>query len=652
MKHNITYYVVSLGVSLYLPTAKGQSSQIEKSLEPGRIQSRIQREIGRLEVDQTVKLLDVDLFDGLSAAVKYKYEVEPSFKGDFHLRMDRWILDTQLRPGDILEEFYNTRVGVTIEKGAQVLFIRPFKSKLDSMTALPYTPKQIPFTAKKVASELQVGDFVSLTSKLNFIASASTLAMGMTSIGSAATHYMISGEFQIHVLKRSDHEVRLKLIGLRKKQTGFGARIGFTSDDFKVTGLRVVDRRIEKLFDATDIFRMKLEKSKSNILLVDYFLDLNVPEVANAYDSVLNQFFTLKSVGLSNPFLSNSDLSDKLISDLTPLETLYDNQRLFEEAKQTVKRVFKGKNDINVQLDSSFKFGVLLFSLGQDRQYVENGLTSLDSEDQPSYFRYHTFQRLKRASAFFSFWKTESLSRASILLSSDKNMAIKEIKDIIFEWDYRDKKLSPSEFRMIQDAVRQNIPQRLYSQIDWSPWLPKKQRVNARIVMGSVLHPEALNYVGVSGFEGLKRSLESYLREIPAPEASPSNSFPVTHEDDRDHRDVVQKYQEDIFTISLKLSQVFDSRGQVTPEEKSKAFADLRFNNLFIEIGPGFLISLLPQDKLHELLFFKFSVVADNEPPIHFEWGEVQDRRVYQAVTYIRAVLSERSHDLVIEYAR
>jgi hypothetical protein len=61
---------------------------------------------------------------------------------------------------------------------------------------------------------------------------------------------------------------------------------------------------------------------------------------------------------------------------------------------------------------------------------------------------------------------------------------------------------------------------------------------------------------------------------------------------------------------------------------------------------------MLPREKLSDMLHIKLSLVADQEQPIQFEWGEERDAKIIQTVTYIGAVLSQRSTDLLLELAR
>jgi hypothetical protein len=293
-----------------------------------------------------------------------------------------------------------------------------------------------------------------------------------------------------------------------------------------------------------------------------------------------------------------------------------------------------------------------LFSIGQNKQYVENVLTSWDKTEVATYHRLHTFQRVKKSSAFFAFWKTENRFIASALFDADKDLNILDLRDIIFEWEYRDKDLSHREFRMIRGAVKQNFPKSLYDQIDWSPWEEfKKQRVKARVLITSVLYPEALRALGNISIDRLKQDFENYLRSIPTPRASPTLSDQTPEELYR-NLDIVEKYREDIYSIVVRLEKIFDQSGTVTALEKSEAWASLRFSELFIEVGLGFLLSLLPEEHLSDLIYSKFSLVADEEKPINYEHGQARDTNVYQAASYIRAVLSERNVDLALELAR
>lgn len=646
--------ILSLALATFTPTANADTlphpdSELAESLVPESLESRIRREIARLEIRQSFKFFDGELFDGVTAGLKYRYELEPSFKGDYHLRMDRWEIEAALRPGDLLDDYGKVRIGLNIERGAEVLFIRPFKSKGDSAKALPYTPARIPFTAEKALKELEVGEIVALQSELNFVVGARTIADQMSVPVSVATHYIISGEFQVHVVKKSKNEVRLKLIGLRQNRFRFGGSIGWGENDFKVTGVKIVDRRLEKWFDATEVFKLSTQKSKANIVMVDYVLNLTEPEVAKAYESVMNSVFTLKATGLSNPL--GQEKGENLISDITPLERIFERQRSIDEDNRIVNRIFKGRNDIQLQEDTSLQFGVLVFKIGAKRQYIENILTAIEEDESRSYYRLHTFQQIDKSSAFFGYWRKENLMRASILFDANEDLEINGLRNIVFEWDHRDKKLSNRDQRALKDSIRQNIPEPVYNLINWDNWKEKKSRVNGRVLMTSMIHPDALKQIGSRGYSEIRKAFEAYLLSIPAPKAVPNDM----HQDPDmmpSNPTVVDIYENDIHEISIRMEEIFNESLILSYADRAAAFGALRNNELFLEVGAGFILHLLPLESLGQYLYFKLSVVADKEAPINFEWGQPQDRRIYDAAAYIRAVLSQRSVDLAIEAAK
>ena len=61
---------------------------------------------------------------------------------------------------------------------------------------------------------------------------------------------------------------------------------------------------------------------------------------------------------------------------------------------------------------------------------------------------------------------------------------------------------------------------------------------------------------------------------------------------------------------------------------------------------------MLPPGDLEKLLYFKLTVTADKTPALNFEYGELKDRKMYDAAAYIQAVLNNRDVDMAIQRAR
>lgn len=624
-------------------------SAVGESLKRKTVIGKIRDRIASLDVSLKVDLLEAEIFEGVNTALRYRYEFEPSYKGDYHLRMDRWTLDTDVNVGDMIKQAERGfRIGLNLKHGTEVLFVRSFKKKSDAIKAIPYPFWNLPFNAEDISEKLEIGDFVSFTAAMNVVFDASTLPFTVTPVV-LSTHYLMSGDFQVHLFRKNKDQVVLKIIALRKKEKGFGVSAGFARG-YKIFGLRVVDRRIEKWTNITEIFQLSMASTKSNLLMVDYTLDLRDSRVRDAYDGLVTSMYELNTLSIGNPFDSNTELSDKLISDITPFETIFATERLRANNLRTVDRNFKGKNDVDENSKTGFRFGALLFRFARDVQYTENALTSVDQNEIKNYFRLHTFQRTATNSWWFSYYKSESVSRSSMLFEADQELKIKSLKDIVFEWDYRDKSLEDDEFMMIQNAVKQAVPPSVYGKINWGDWTANREYNNARFLYRMVLNPKALTSVTGMHLGRVFDLLNAYILTIPEPTADSIDPFKDEETRRQMRQTVLEKYSYDLLNISHWLSQVFDLT--ISNDERAKAFAELRFNNLFIEIGPGFLVSLLPQADLQNYVYFNIVLTADDMKPMPFEYGKVPDRKLWDAASYIRAVLDSRDTDLAIQLAR
>lgn len=624
-------------------------SAVASSLKRKTVIGKIRDRIASLDVSLKADLLEAEVFEGVNTALRYRYEFEPSYKGDYHLRMDRWTLDTDVNVGDMIKQAAKDfKIGLNLKHGTEVLFVRAFKQKSDAIKAIPYPFWNLPFNAEDISEKLEVGDFVSFTAAMNVVVGASTLPFSVNPV-ELSTHYLISGDFQVHLFRKNKDQVILKLIALRKKEKAFSVSAGFAKGH-KILGLRVVDRRIESWTNITEIFKLSMSSTKSNLLMVDYTLDLRDSRVRDAYDGLITSMYELNTLSIGNPFDSNADLTDKLISDITPFEAIYATERLRANNVRTIDRNFKGKNDVDENSKSGYRFGALLFRFARDVEYTENALTSVDQNEITNYFRLHTFQRTTTNSWWFSYYKSESVSRSSLMFEADKNLKIKALKDIVFEWDYRDKSLEEDEFMMIQNAVKQAVPPSVHGKINWGDWTANREYDNARFLYRMVLSPKALTSVTNMDFGRIFEHLNAYILTIPEPTADSIDPFKDDEMRRQMRQTVLDKYKFDLLNIAHWMSQVFDLTK--TNEERAKAFAELRFNHLFIEIGPGFMVSLLPQADLQNYVYFNIVLTADDMKPMPFEYGKVPDRKLYEAASYIRAVLDSRDTDLAIQLAK
>lgn len=623
----------------------------EVPYETPDLSTKIVRELARLEISGGLDLVDLNLFDGVNASLKYRYENEPSYTGAFHLRSDLWRVNVDVQPGQLLADIDNQRFGLGFNKGTEILFIRPFKSKKDSLIALPYHLNRLPLTADRVLDRLQIGDLVVLNSYLNLAVSAKSLPTPKQVTAHLATHYIVSGEFQIHITKRSDTQVQVKLIMAKTKSAGVNATIGFPKDTFKVTGLKIVNRRIERLFDATEFFQFNVGLSSGQMLLMDYFMDLKHKDIAKLYDQIFNKFYTLKVFNFSNPFKSFAQSTHDFITDLTMIDEVVASEQLRPVADRRIEKQFNIFNEVAFQIDQSIKIGLVLFNFKNQHQYVDNAIVLTQLDQSKEHYRLHLFEQSQSSSAFFSFWRAQIKKRASFLFKTDASLENNlGYEHVIFDWEYRDKKLDLGELDEVRQQLSYILPANSENSINWSQWLGGYHHLtNARILMSAALNQSALKYLERYSYSQFYYSLLDYLRQIPMPVSLPQSSQ-VLHDGGFVNGQLVEdKFRSDIETISRLLAIYFDQSHQHTNKEKGQAMASLQYNPLFTEIGAGFLISLLPLEQRSNYIYINMAASAEEHSTLVFNYGKSGNYRINDIIQYVRAVFSRQTVDLFLE---
>ncbi len=282
-------------------------------LERSEIRQKVREEIADLDINFSADLADVDLVSGVNLAAKYRYEVEASYMDQYYTRVDKWDLKTGVNVGDIVDNFIEAPFSFSINRENSIIFVRQFPSKKEALKALPYSPKKLPLSGKAALKNLEVGDFVSIPANLNVAVEArasTTMVAPVVLNANAGVYWVISGEFIIQVFKVDETHVRLKLISRRGYDRGTSAGAGLS---FKLFGIRVLDKQIDRLFDR-DLIQLGYAINPGSQFIVDYVFDLSNEDSEAAYDQILKTTLKFNDLVVMNKLDAASELKDKLIS--------------------------------------------------------------------------------------------------------------------------------------------------------------------------------------------------------------------------------------------------------------------------------------------------------------------------------------------------
>ncbi|MBT3786632.1 hypothetical protein HOF92_16780, partial [bacterium] len=406
------FWLLIFPITLLLPHSH---AGLKNYLESAKIKEEIKNEIAELDIGFKVDLFDLNLAEGVGISSRYRYEVEPSYIDDWYTRIDKWVLNTDLRPGDFIKDL-DLPISVNVGNGMEVVFVRQFKTRKEAMKALPYTFARLPLKAKLARSKLQPGDFVSLPANLNVMVSAGTTATdGFLSAG-AHTHYLLSGAFQIHLFRMKDDKVRVKLMALRKRGLGASASADI---DFKIFGIGLVDRRIKR-FIGVNIADLRYDKETGNLFLMDFIFDLKDSQSRKAYNQILGSTYKFKNLKILNPFQSHKEISQQLISDLTLTEDIFKEDREKPVERRRVDRIFKGSNEFE-RKSKNFKLGFKLIKYSKEQAYTENQISFVDREEKKHHYFFPTHTVVKKNSFLFGFAKSSTVMNYFALWPTDKD---------------------------------------------------------------------------------------------------------------------------------------------------------------------------------------------------------------------------------------
>ncbi|MCK5072475.1 MAG: hypothetical protein KAQ98_03555, partial [Bacteriovoracaceae bacterium] len=275
-------------------------SAIKRHLEPANIKRAVKEGIAELEVDFDIDLFDISVIDGIKTSLEYRYELEPSYASGYYTRVDKWRLKSDIDPGTLLSSTTGaTPINLNIRANTEVIFVRQFKKQTKAATAIPITLYHLPVNWKRVL-KLPVGTFVSIPTKLNLTVGAGLAATSGAVSGSIGGHFIVSGQFLIQIFRLKDKEVRIKLIAVKSRGVGIniGANFGPPIEVFKVD---MLDNEIKGLVK-TDFFKAGLTKTKGDMFIVDFKLNMEHPEAQEAFDHIMGSTLKFRTLKILNPF--------------------------------------------------------------------------------------------------------------------------------------------------------------------------------------------------------------------------------------------------------------------------------------------------------------------------------------------------------------
>ncbi|MCO4781653.1 MAG: hypothetical protein KC646_04965 [Candidatus Cloacimonetes bacterium] len=588
--------------------------------EPTSIPSIIKKKVAELEISTDANFLSLDAFEGVGIAANYKYVVEPSYSKGYFTRVDNWRLKTSLLPGDILQNLLNFPLAFGLDSDREILFVRQFKDSINALKAKPRFIKSLPLSAEK-ALALNTGDFVSIPARLNLFIEGKAGILSALTETSISSHYLISGEFTIQVLRMPGKKVRLRIISaLRKEIQKLGGNLGM---HFKMFGLNILNKQIDAVA-RMNLASFKITAESGQLYMSDYIIDLANPECVAAYNNILKQSYRFKSMNILKDYFLKKSVHEQVVHDFTEIENFAKED--FNRENPKVIKVFKGLNHFKHKAEK-FKVSLGFFSYNGGSTYTQNKITNYTVSNRLSRYLFTNFtQSYDRKLVMRG--RESIVDSASALFVVDRKDKIRGIRDINFGHYLRDTNMTPKEHKRLRAYMKQNLPHGIYALLEQDMGHRNQNILRLLFNFQVYFHRKAFFSLSNISLHTLSEKFDAYVEKY-------------------NYKQKLISYHFNRKRMLNDLVDVF-SQGQVDVDlnEQIKQSMKLKDNSLFNDIGIGFLISLLDKDKLDEYIHVAIYSRAMSEEGFNFHWGSVKHSKLYKHLQYMQSLMNERTLEI------
>jgi len=605
--------------------------------------SKVYDEVADFKIGFTAKLFDLSIVDGVKASLAYTYQLEPSYNAGYYSRIDSWKLKEDIRPGDIIQNALKSKLPVflNISNGNEVIFIRHYKDKLKAATAIPYTPIHLPLTASLARSNLNPGDFVAIPAEMNLIVGADVniplIKPGILSLNAkAGASFLVSGHFQLQIMRMEDDKVQMKIIALRKKQTSENAGIGWELNIFEIpaikdlniaypaslkTGVKIIDGLLEdilidapknlvnhtvnSIFEET-VINLSMTQNNGTLFEIDYVFDLKNPEAAKAYNEILNSTARFKPLKLFNSFLTDKFGEQKeaykiLVTDLDSVEKIVQEDKLKDPSQKRVERLFKGQNNFNTS-SHGWKLGAVFYRASESTTGHEDLITYFNLENEKNNVLYLSNSKNKSRGFIFDLLKEDEYFNNFFLFNVNEQKELKNdsLTDLGFNYSMSDRMMTEIEQVQFQMSVKKLLAEKIYLSIPWDKMITRKAyQKNININFQVLFDRRIIELMSALSYEEIVEHMQEYNQET------------KTFSD------------KEIIRVATLMRECLTKMENEKEESKDRInkIIKLQRQNIFTKYGPRLIFSLLNDEQISKYVYFRINWGSMNVQPIQHTFG-------------------------------
>lgn len=627
-----------------LLTSKAQVNPSLQTTSPGK------SFFSRIDPKIATDILDVSLGGALGLSLGWRYEVEPTYSGRYHTRIDAWKPSIDVRIGELLSA---GPIFFDISAETEFLFVRQFQSKQEAVTdnVIYNIDRDLPINYQK-ALKMQTGDLVVMPMRKNLVT-----GIGQ---GPAGIYQMVSGQFQVQVLRLQDQKVRLRLISGTDFSTGAGLSASVPLEIFE---LKVADWGLRKVF-GRKIVDFSIQTGSGQLFLLDYVLDLSDPDVQKAYNSIVNSPLKLDNWVHDASWNPASFQSQTMVSDLTALDKIMQEDLGLPISQRRIARMFKGQSDYEDQ-SSTFRLGMRGLYYKEESNRSTQKVVFFDVDNSRQDALVESFKYKNDLNLFWGFWRNQKQFSLSAVAPTDIDGNLTQNPSYIFQQEYKEKTMTAEEINELFNASSIWANNKIRTDLKLNEAPPVQELKNARLFNRIVIDSNLIPRFNNIDLRSLARHYDYFLKKIRLPKQGSflPEVYSVTGMSYREQREIkkleellakqpkwIQANYRHISKMVEKLVVFFDSK--TTEKERMIILADLGSNKAYQQTGIGFLIYLselstgpLPDNGYRA----DFQLSSSNGVNLKTQSGQSDKLDFIEAMEFVQNLIQNGGYDFRID---
>ncbi len=598
----------------------------------------------RISFDLTPISVNKTIVSGMSAgfSMNYRYNTEPAYVRSYHLRSDAY--DANIGLSKAISD-----IGLGASLSAKVTFVRLFKEKRDAIEAKPYFLNRFPWDSERAKSELNPGDVVRVDMGVGIGASAGVGSIFDGVAKNASVGINRGSSLIVDVYRLRGNAARVRFIATRAlgsaSFSAAAAPLGFFN--FAVGAVnRWLSRYVKLNILTAAMSGTPIEDLPTETYMADYIFNFDTKEGTDAYNFVMEEFRSLKYVSILNFQMADQSISGRLVLLVKKAEDAHALDIEKPTKDRAVIRIFKGTMSTNfhsLSFSSNAKFLLNVWNRNYS-DYMGHSITQGWNENNERVDLFYssrlTTDNYNAIQDFISSVEYNGIETAYNANLSDSNQkpTPTSLSDLYLYRNISDANLKADKIKHEMASLKFISPF-IFNQIDWGNFVDGQDKQAAYLNTSIVVHQEAMQSMPKMTMEEISQKLKEladrypytvYLADTSRPENDPARILFI---------DSLSQLKKSLYII-LNTTDI---------DEKIKTFEKLKLNEMFKTFGSAFLLSIIPESKLSELVLVKINAAAKDGTKITFKFGEHELSSTYSSFQAMNAVLNDRSFDLRIQ---